>query len=153
MFEGDIYSLTTYSCPLEKYGTYMLNEIDCYLVLGNENMYISRKDCEAMTELINKEKITNVVMLVNNSITAPEESWPKQFEKERENLEKSKDGVKNLRAVIDHNNYLEIDVFSHKNVSLIFNYILKACILHRKQNGKIVKMIHKIEQNTTGYEV
>ena len=63
MFEGEIYALTTYSCPLEKYGQYMLNEIDCYLALGNDNLHLSRKDCSAILDLIKKENLTNVVML------------------------------------------------------------------------------------------
>ena len=67
MFDGDIYALTTYSCPLNKYGSYMLNEIDCYLVLGNDHLYLSRKDCEGLNELVHKENISNIVMLHNTS--------------------------------------------------------------------------------------
>lgn len=77
MFEGEVYTLTTYSCPLEKYATYMLNEIDCYLILGNENLYLSRKDCDAINEMIERENMRDVIMLNNTSKTAAEEAWPR----------------------------------------------------------------------------
>ena len=52
LFEDDIYALTTYSCPSDKYSAYMMNEIDCFLILGNESLYFARKDCESMHNLI-----------------------------------------------------------------------------------------------------
>lgn len=63
MFEGEIYALTTYSCPLDKYGDYMINEIDCFLVLGNENLYLSRKDCYEIKVLMDKRNLNNIVMI------------------------------------------------------------------------------------------
>jgi hypothetical protein len=41
----------------------MINEIDCFLVLGNENLYISRDDCALVSDLMKKYGINNIVML------------------------------------------------------------------------------------------
>lgn len=43
LFGGEIYALTTYSQPLDKIKS--IKGINCFLVLGNENMHSSRKDC------------------------------------------------------------------------------------------------------------
>ena len=50
IFQNSIYELTTYSCPLNKYHPKLLKDVDCFLILGNDNLYHSRKDCE---EIIN----------------------------------------------------------------------------------------------------
>jgi hypothetical protein len=52
VFEGNLYSLTTYSSPLEKISETSMNLINCFLILGNENLYYSRKDCHQMNGLI-----------------------------------------------------------------------------------------------------
>jgi hypothetical protein len=75
VFQGDIFALTTYSCPLKKYSNNLLNEIDCFLVLGNENLFLSRRDCEEAIELIEREKLENVVMVVNSSSVADQDAW------------------------------------------------------------------------------
>ena len=53
-----------------------MQEIDCFLVLGNENLMLSRKDCSDMIPLIKKQdKHTHVVMLINSSPNAKDEMW------------------------------------------------------------------------------
>lgn len=74
--------MTTYSCPLTRYSKYLLNEIDCFLLLGNENLHLSRKDCEDALALIQEENLTNVVMANNTSLCANQDAWPNQMEKE-----------------------------------------------------------------------
>ena len=150
MFEGEIYTLTTYSCPLEKYATYMLNEIDCYLVLGNEHLYLSRKDCDALSEMIVREDMRDVVMLHNQSKDAGKEAWPKQMEKEADNINKNTGAVKVLKDTLikRQGTVIDLEEFSNRNIALIFNHILKTCILHRKATGgKGNKMLAKIEEN------
>jgi hypothetical protein len=78
----------------------MLNEIDCFLVLGNDNLYISRKDCNQMQTLIESNHLENVVMLMNSSPNAGEEQWPKQFEKEQDNKDKYMGAAAELCALL-----------------------------------------------------
>ncbi|CDW75308.1 UNKNOWN [Stylonychia lemnae] len=97
VFEGDIYALTTYSCPLEKYGSFMMNEIDCFLVLGNENLYLSRKDCQETQKMIAEKNLNNVVMLLNVSCEKDHGMWEGQMENEFNNKEKNVGGVESLK--------------------------------------------------------
>jgi len=67
IFQNGLYELTTYSCPMNKYNQKLLNDVDCFFILGNDNLYYSRKDCEEMISYIEKEKLENVVMIYNSS--------------------------------------------------------------------------------------
>ena len=60
--------------------------------------------------------------------------WPNQMQKEIDNAEKFVGSVQKLKTYLLEQNdtVLEIKNFSHHNISLIFNHILKACILKRK---------------------
>eukprot|EP00347_Sterkiella_histriomuscorum_P011509 403372182 len=141
VFEGEMYALTTYSCPLDKYGDYMINEIDCFLVLGNENLYLSRKDCEETKSLMSSRNLNNVVMLQNTSGLADQAMWAYQMEKEKEKQLEHQGSVQLLRQHIESLNekVVNIDVLSHHNISLIFNHILKACILKRQNFPKTLQ--------------
>ena len=71
-----MYTLTTYTCPLDKYGGAMVSEIDCFFVLANEHLYDSRKDCQDMKDIMVKANLKNIVMVENTSTEANNELWP-----------------------------------------------------------------------------
>jgi len=71
LYEGEIFQLTMYSKPIENLKKAKLSDVDCFLLLGNENLYRSRKDCQEFLEYISKEtKLKKALMLINNSVTA-----------------------------------------------------------------------------------
>mmetsp|Transcript_44845 Transcript_44845/g.43438 ORF Transcript_44845/g.43438 Transcript_44845/m.43438 type:complete len:89 (+) Transcript_44845:363-629(+) len=67
LFEGNFYTLTTYSSPLTKLTPYLLEQIDCFLILGNPFIFNSRKECALMKEHIISYKLSNIVMVINDS--------------------------------------------------------------------------------------
>ncbi len=86
LFNGEIYQLTTYSQAITKLDERLLKSTNCFLVLGNENLSSSRKECAVFAELIKKQKKLNkVLMLQNISENAGEFAWEGQAEKERLN--------------------------------------------------------------------
>lgn len=82
------------------------------------------------------------------------------MEKEEENKAKNSGAVKRLKDTLTNRQgtVIDLDEFSNRNISLIFNHILKTCILHRKAIGGLGnKMLEKIEENgnnpeTTGQD-
>ncbi len=87
LFNGEIFQLTTYSQVLKpKDYERTIKLVDCLLVLGNENLHSSRKECLAFVDILKKDKkLSKVLMLQNSSSTAAEYSWAGQLEREREN--------------------------------------------------------------------
>jgi len=43
--------------------------------LGNENLYLSRKDCDETLKLVTEKNLTNVVMLRNTGLEKAMDSW------------------------------------------------------------------------------
>jgi hypothetical protein len=57
--------LTTYSQALKpKDYDRTLKTVNCLLVLGNENLYSSRKECSAFVDLLKKEKKLQKVLML-----------------------------------------------------------------------------------------
>lgn len=130
LYEGEIFQLTTYSKPIENLKKAKTSDIDCFLVMGNENLYRSRKDCHEFLEYFTKEtKLKKVLMLTNASDKAGEEAWKNQFEQDREHTEKNKGAVKALREAFQKRGVHIIDVkeFSNYVIAEIFHYILRVC--------------------------
>ena len=71
------------------------------MVLGNDNMYLSRRDCKLFDTLIKKDKkFKKAVFLHNTSCTANEEAWPGQLDKEKDHLTENPNAVAELKATL-----------------------------------------------------
>lgn len=64
LYNGEIYQLTTYSQAITKLDGRILKSTNCFLVLGNENLCSSRKECATFAELIKKEKKLRKVLML-----------------------------------------------------------------------------------------
>jgi hypothetical protein len=85
--------------------------------------------------------------------------WPGQFEKEKENHDKHLGAIAELKNFLarrsQDESILDIDQFSNRNVSLIFNHILKKCKEARNQrvhteNPALKKQIKAKTEETDG---
>ena len=80
--------------------TKSFKDVNCFLVLANEHLSTSRKDCDRFKALIQKDATffsKRTLMLSNASSSAAGEAWPGQLAKEREKANEAKDGVTSLR--------------------------------------------------------
>jgi hypothetical protein len=64
--------------------------------LGNENLYLSRKDCDDTLKLIVEKNISNVVMLRNTGAEKDKDMWENQMESELPKKSESEGGVERL---------------------------------------------------------
>ena len=74
--------------------------MNCFLVLANEHLSTSRKDCDRFKALNQKDPAffsKRSLLLSNASPAAAKEAWPGQLAKEREKANEAKDGVTALR--------------------------------------------------------
>ena len=78
LYGGEIYHISTFSRPLDHENVKTLKKPNLILVLANDNLSSSRKDCLKLKELIGKESelANKTLMLVNKSVTANQESFP-----------------------------------------------------------------------------
>jgi hypothetical protein len=53
-------------------------------VLANENIYLSRKDCNEMITFITEYKPNNLMMAINNGPDAAKPAWAGSLDKEAE---------------------------------------------------------------------
>jgi hypothetical protein len=64
--------------------------------LGNENLTLSRKDCDDTLKLIVEKNISNVVMLRNTGSEKDKDMWENQMESELPRKSESEGGVERL---------------------------------------------------------
>ena len=106
--------------------------MNCFLVLANEHLSTSRKDCDRFKALIHKDPAffsKRSLILSNASSSAAKEAWPGQLAKEREKANEVKDGVTALREEIKDKSVEEVKVseLSNQIISEIFNHIITVC--------------------------
>jgi hypothetical protein len=106
--------------------------VNCFLLLGNEHLSTSRKDCGRFKELLTKDAdffSKRSLMLTNASSTAALEAWPGQSAKEREKANEAKEGVTSLKEEVLKLKVPQIQVLELSNqiISEIFYKLITVC--------------------------
>ncbi len=131
LFNGEIYQLTTYAQAITKLDDRVLKSTNCFLVLGNEHLSSSRKECQTFNDLIKKEKkLKKILMLQNCSDTAGQFSWEGQADREKANAANNPGAVQAMRTLAEERGIRVIQVreFSNIVIAEIFNAILNICL-------------------------
>ncbi|TNV76271.1 hypothetical protein FGO68_gene7740 [Halteria grandinella] len=134
VFNGELYQLITFFQPYDKISKTGLKDINCHLVFANEHIFISRKACSEMNEIIMKHKKFKKAFVVHNtSVAAHEEYWPGQLQQEKEHLTENVTAVQDLKSTLISRpdiKIIEIKEFSNETFAQIFIHVLKVCKSH-----------------------